>query len=203
MHYSKNDSLYELEKIMRGIPNFRARGYGRMVLQSDINVCVKEQPPPGSYTEMVLVVMTTIYYLPLEERVTEYIKERESNPMNYRNEMHKEIFKEAIEQLNQNNLALMSAVYLVTADCKLWHVMRWRIGKNEIKFEHVKLRGISVKGYTLYCAAKDLYLGTKHLSISDLADKELISKKMFALICNAMTIRRFGLKAMELAEEMN
>ena len=105
--------------------------------------------------------------------------------------------------LHNKNNAFISAVYLMTADFDLWQIMKHHTDKNTIDFESPRLKGIGEKGYTLYCVAKDLYLGTKHLSISDLADKELISKKMFALICNAMAIRRFGIKAMELAEEMN
>ncbi len=54
--------------------------------------------------------------------------------------------------------------------------------------------------YPLFCAAKDLYLGTKHLTVRDLADAELISPKVFALICNAMAIRRFGLGAIQYEE---
>ena len=37
MHYSKNERLYEIEKMMRGIPNFRERGHGSLVLQTDID----------------------------------------------------------------------------------------------------------------------------------------------------------------------
>ncbi len=40
-----------------------------------------------------------------------------------------------------------------------------------------------------------MYLGTKHLTFSDLADQSLIPPKVFGLICNAMAIRRFGLGA--------
>ena len=53
-------------------------------------------------------------------------------------------------------------------------------------------------GYALYCASKDLYLGTKNLTIGDLADTDLIPSKIFGLICNGMAIRRFGLGAIQL-----
>lgn len=55
--------------------------------------------------------------------------------------------------------------------------------------------------YTLFCCAKDLYLGTKHIAVKDLADMDLISPKMFGLICNAMAIRRFGLNAINFTFE--
>lgn len=203
MHYSRNDSFYEIEKMMRGIPNFRERGHGSMVLQTDMRDCIEEQPPPSSYAETLQITMSAVRYQPLEERLKEYIKEREMEQMNYRNEKHKEVFEEVVSNADRKNKASISAVYLMTADFQLWQIMKHYTKKNTVDFEKPKLKGIGEKGYTLYCVAKDLYLGTKHLSISDLADKDLISKKMFALICNAMTIRRFGIKAMELAEEMN
>ena len=42
-----------------------------------------------------------------------------------------------------------------------------------------------------------IYIGTKHLTISDLSDTELISPMLFGVICNAMAIRRYGLGAIQ------
>ena len=39
----------------------------------------------------------------------------------------------------------------------------------------------------------ELYLGTKHITIADLTDEQLISYRMFGIICNALVIRRFGI----------
>ena len=54
------------------------------------------------------------------------------------------------------------------------------------------------EGYALYCAAKDLYLGTKNLTVRDLAAPEVITPKLFGLICNGMAVRRFGVGAIRL-----
>ena len=75
------------------------------------------------------------------------------------------------------NYALMSALYLLTADLKLWNVARRYMEGNSIHFSKIKLCGIHPDGYTLFCGAKDLYLGTKHLSVGDLSDPELITHK--------------------------
>lgn len=40
--------------------------------------------------------------------------------MNFRNEKHRLVFVEAIRKLDKKNFALMSAVYLLTAEHKLW-----------------------------------------------------------------------------------
>ena len=94
----------------------------------------------------------------------------------------------------------MAAIYLLTAEHRLWMQIKRFVEINEIKFGSFKPRDSSENGYTLLCCAKDLYLGTKHITISDLADTELIAPKMFALICNAMAIRRFGLGAIQYKE---
>lgn len=46
MHYSKNERLYEIEKMMRGIPNFKERGCGSVVLQSDMRDSIEELAEP-------------------------------------------------------------------------------------------------------------------------------------------------------------
>ena len=66
------------------------------------------------------------------------------------------------------------------------------VKKNAVEFDSIKLNAIHLKGYTLYCVAKDIYLGTRHLSVSDLIDMNLVTPKLFGVITNAMVIRRFG-----------
>ena len=45
MHYSKNERLYEIEKMMRGIPNFRERDHGSLVLQTDMEYLMRFTDP--------------------------------------------------------------------------------------------------------------------------------------------------------------
>ena len=115
--------------------------------------------------------------------------------MNFRNEIHRLAFDEAVRRLSKKNFALMATIYLLTAEHKLWMQIKRFVERNEIKFDSFKPKDSTENGYTLLCCAKDLYLGTKHITISDFADTELVAAKMFALICNAMAIRRFGLSA--------
>lgn len=51
----------------------------------------------------------------------------------------------------------------------------------------MQLGSISADAYTLYVVAKDLYCGTKHITIRDLADKEIVSSQLFGMVCEAMT----------------
>ena len=43
----------------------------------------------------------------------------------------------------------------------------------------MNLGSVDDKAHTLFCRAKDLYLGTKHITIADLADEQLISPQIF------------------------
>ena len=92
---------------------------------------------------------------------------------------------------------MLSALYLLTADQRLWSCCKHHIINGCVFFENFKLNNCTERAYTLYCAAKDLTLGTKHLTVSDLSDADLVPPMLFRTICNAMAIRRFGLAAIK------
>ena len=72
---------------------------------------------------------------------------------------------------------MMAALYLLTADLRLWNLSKRHVGKIEINFADIRLKNIHENGYALFCCAKDLCLGTKHLTVADLADTDLIPPK--------------------------
>ena len=189
MYFTETEALRELEILMQMIPGFQPKGYGSMVMPDQIYICLQEPPPP-TYQEMIADTMHSVRYRPFLQRVEELLIESEKRPM-----------KIAIQKKDRKNYALLSALYLFTADPRLWRIMRHQVDGNLIRFDRRKLCGLNEYTYPLYCAAKELYMGTRHLTIRDLADRELISPKQFAAICNAMAIRRFGLKAVEPAEK--
>lgn len=230
MYFSDSYELRQLEKLMRAIPNFRSRGHGVMILNryeyterdcdclacphfisrkrgcgADKCPCIGERITAGAATlkEAVAETMAAIKYLPFVERLNQYLKESEGNPMYFRNEKHRTVFTEAVAKLDKKDYALMAAVYLLTADCRLWSITGRYVQRNEILFENIHLKGSTANGYTLYCTAKDLYLGTKNLTIGDLADTTIIEPKIFGVICNAMAIRRYGLGAVKFKERTN
>ena len=122
------------------------------------------------------------------------------NPLQYKNEKHRLDFEEAIRKKDKKDYAMMAALYLLTADLRLWNLARKHVGKIEINFADIRLKKIHENGYALFCCAKDLCLGTKYLTVADLADTDVIPPKMFELICNAMAIRRFGLATIKTTE---
>lgn len=227
MYFMDDDALRELERLMQSVPNFPPRSHGVILLcrsspdgiysgdekclypigrkeknryGSKDGICMKDRIEAGTatYSEILTETMAVIRYPPFVQRLNQYLKESEGCPMDFKNEQHRKVFTEAVQKLDKKNDALMAALYLLTADWKLWNTAKRHIERNAVHFERFRLSGGTVGGYTLYCAAKDLYLGTKNLTIGDLTDADLISPKIFGLVCNGMAIRRFGLGAIPL-----
>ena len=229
MYFMNDNPLRDIERMMRSIPNFQPRGHGVMILcryeytaeDCDCSICpyhtgkgkkagcslehcacMSERIAAGaaSLAEAVTETTAAIRLPAFEKRRRQYLKESEEAPMYFKNDTHHTVFTEAVGRLDRKNLALMAAVYLLTAERRLWNCVSQHTGRNRIRFGDIRLHGTTENSYALYCAAKDLYLGTKNLTIGDLADTELIPPKTFGLICNAMAIRRFGLGAVKCKE---
>ena len=217
------DHIREIERLMKQIPNFRPRGHGVYIFSKfeytakdcDCRYCLhyrkgygctkdqcpymKERITAGAVPlgEVLIETLSCVDNFAFQHRLMRYIKESEENPMNFKNEKHRAVFEEAVKRQNKKDYTLMSALYLLTADGRLWNQISRYVSKGEIAFDRIRLNGTTESGYTLFCCAKDLALGTKHITVSDLADSELISPKLFAVICNAMAIRRYGLGAIQ------
>ena len=120
--------------------------------------------------------------------------------MKFRNEKHRSTFLNEAKKQSLKNYKIIAALYLLTADEKLWDTAKGSVGKDDIVFEEIHLKNGSENAYALYCAAKDLYNGSRHLAIDDIADGTIIKNKVFSLICNAMLIKRKGLVAVNAME---
>lgn len=193
MYFTETPSLREIEKAMKMIPNFTPRGHGVVILckhEFAEKSCIGD-----SQKEILARTVSRINNSLFQKRFQKYINESETIPVNFRNSKHSISFTDTIRKKNKKDYALMSALYLLTAEFALWQTAKRYVTDNSIDLKSLQPAGISENGYTLLCAAKDLYLGTNYLTISDLADTQLIPPRMFALICNAMAIRRFGLSA--------
>lgn len=203
MYFSDNPSDRYYEKMMVGIPNFRPRGHGVLALGSrptEPLVILRIQDGTATHREILTETTKSIKHRRFRHRLNQFMKESEMNPMRYRNEKHQSEFEDAIKKRDKGDYAMMAALYLLTADLRLWNLSRRHTGKTEIRFADIRLTNIHENGYTLFCCAKDLCLGTKHLTVADLADTDLIPPKIFELICNAMAIRRFGICAIKTTE---
>ena len=115
--------------------------------------------------------------------------------MQFKNDSHEKLFLKTIKGMNQRDNTQMALAFLLTADKKLWDCCRIYMISNEIPIHRIRPKCCSEKAYVLFCAAKDIALGTKYVSMNDLADKTLITPKLWKIIYNAMQIKRFGLSA--------
>lgn len=183
MYFTETPSLREIEKAMKMVPNFTPRGHGVVILckhEFAEKSCIGD-----SQKEILARTVSRINNPLFQKRFQKYINESETIPVNFRNSKHSISFTDTIRKKNKKDYALMSALYLLTAEFALWQTAKRYVTDNSIDFKSMQPAGISENGYTLLCAAKDLYLGTDYLTISDLADTQLIPPRMFALICNA------------------
>ena len=226
MIFSESPYDRSIERLMTQIPNFKPRGsglfFGKVKLTKQSCSCtlcpnykkktgctVKHCPcideritvGAASMREILKELMLTVKEPHFQSRLQPYIYEKEYNPMEFKNPKHRTVFYEAVRKTDKGDNALISAIYLLTADHKLWNTAKRYVVRNDIHFDGLKPKTFTEESYTLFCCAKDLFLGTKHITVSDLADKELIAPKTFLLVCNAMSIRRYGVGAVRYDEK--
>ena len=195
MYFMIDPDLLQLEKMMVLIPRFTPPGSGLLVRITE------EAPENAGHDWLMRETMRYIHDQSFLRRFEEYQTERMDNAMQYRGTRHRTFFERELQKRKNPSAAMLCALYLLTADCQLWMRMRMYVYGAGVRFHEVKLRGLSPDAYTLYMTAKDLYCGTKHITIRDLADKDIVSARLFELICEAMTIRRYGVAACDAGEK--
>ena len=189
MYFMIDPDLLRLEKMMTQIPHFPPPSSGLLIHISE------ETPASTSHNKLMRDTMRYIRNPEFLQRFQEYRQERESSAVTYRGMHHKELFEREVRKRKNPAADLLCVLYLLTADCRLWRRVQPYAHRTGVQFQGVRLGDISPDAYTLYMTAKDLYCGTKHITIRDLADRELVSTQLFELVCEAMTIRRYGLAA--------
>lgn len=148
MYFTETEALRELEILMQMIPGFQPKGYGSMVMPDQIYIYLQEPPPP-TYQEMIADTMHAVRYRPFLQRVEELLIESEMRPMNYLSNHHQKLFRMAIQKKDRKNYAQLSALYLFTADPRLWRIMRHQVEANLIRFDRRKLCGLNEYTYAL------------------------------------------------------
>ena len=123
--------------------------------------------------------------------------------MYFKNEKHQELFTKAIKKMDQKDNVQMSVVYLLTADKKTWQRCRSYMINQKIPIHRIRIGESTKEGYALFCLAKDISLGTKHITIYDLADTKLIKTELWKMIYTSVEIIRRGIWAMMYYNEKN
>lgn len=184
MFFISNPNLRKLEAFMQEVPHFPPKG-----MKVDLDKLEDE----------ILLFEVENVIINLKQH-----KEKEKEKiMKFRNDQHRSTFLKEAKNQSLKNHRLIAALYLLTADTKLWDAAKNSVGRDDIVFENIRLKSGSEIVYILYCAAKNLYNGSRRLSIDDIADSALIKNKIFTLICNAMLIKRKGLAAVISAKKFD
>lgn len=120
--FSNNPYDRRMERLMMTVPNFAPRGVGFRFTEAQLFITTTAATP----TELLTATMRQIRCPPFRKRFNEYI-ESEEKTMTYINEKHRARFTLAVKNIAKANYALLSALYLLTADQRLWSCCKHHI----------------------------------------------------------------------------
>ena len=115
--------------------------------------------------------------------------------MVFRNDNHGVLFEKEIRYHKGCSRKMTAALFLLTADSRLWHQAENHIGTNEIDITAIKPRRLDAMAYVCFTVAKDIITGSKTVSVTGLANSSMLSPRYFLVIQTAMLIRGYGLNA--------
>ena len=119
--------------------------------------------------------------------------------MIFRNDNHGVLFEKEIRYHKGCSRKMTAALFLLTADSRLWHQAENHIGTNEIDIAAIKPRRLDAMAYVCFAVAKDIITGSKTVSVTELANSSMLSPRYFLVIQTAMLIRGYGLNAADRA----
>lgn len=120
--------------------------------------------------------------------------------MIFRDGLHKQAFHAAVKKQEEKNYELLAALYLLTADEKVWNCAKDKVRKGQIFFEGIRLGSVSEESYCLYAAAKDIYLGSGNIRLRDLGKRNMMNQTVYSQIMTAVSICRFGIAVIRIGE---
>lgn len=112
--------------------------------------------------------------------------------MKFASKIHRRLFNEAIRNRGNADPRVLAAIYLLTAQRRLWSKVKPHVLKNDIRFADMNQTGYTPAEYTLINCAKDICLRTRYMTVSELSDVRLISPRMYDAISTAVKIARTG-----------
>lgn len=115
--------------------------------------------------------------------------------MIFRNDQHKATFEKEIQLHEGCGKEVTAALYLLTADPRLWRQVERHVGTKSIDITAMKLRRLDGMAYVCFMAAKDILTGSNTVEMSELADRNLMPPRSFMLISTALLIKGYGMNA--------
>ena len=117
--------------------------------------------------------------------------------MNYKNLIHRRIFREAMRTRKNTDRKYLAILFMLTSHRAMWNRVKYYVRDDGIRFDDVSMAGCTGEEYTLFRCAQDLYNDSANITVSELADTEVISNEAFEVIAGALRIARYGLPTNE------
>ncbi len=115
--------------------------------------------------------------------------------MIFRDDRHGALFEKEIRHHKGCSKKFTAALFLLTADCRLWLQVEEYVGLKHIDITQAHPRHLSSMAYACFALAKDILTGSQTVVLTDLADSDTLSPRSFMVVSTAMLIRGYGLGA--------
>lgn len=189
--FCSSPQLCVLERQMQQPPGYCPRGGGIRIMNE------AEWKSRGNYSEIVDCVVSRMQMEHLKRRIEEIFCDT-GQELIFGSPAHRETYlllmrgNQAEIFCSHPNYA--ASVFLLSADSGLCERAKWHVADTGIYFDRIRLGGVTLEQYILFHAAKDVHNGTKHIRLSELADRELIADWLLRLIVNASVIEKCGVE---------
>lgn len=122
-------------------------------------------------------------------------KQKGRTPMIYRDERHQHTFeKERSIRPESVSRKFLAALYLLTADGRLWNQVWDQVTIRKIYIDEMRPKNLTGTGYVFFSATKDILTGSRNIQLMEIADPALVSMQSYMILCTALAIRAFGLE---------
>ena len=130
----------------------------------------------------------------IQEDIEKFNK-KERIELIFRDDRHGVQFEKEIRLHKGCGKKFTAALFLLTADHRLWVQVEPYVGTKHIDIESAKPQHLNGLTYVCFALAKDILTGSRTVVMSELADPDLLSPRNFMMVSLAMLIRGYGLGA--------
>ena len=229
-YFMNGTRLAGLEREMMLPPNFKPRGHGRMVLNRfrykpedvDCKLCTEyrhrrctqpscpwlaERIESGvvCYQPLVLECFRELESHPLMARVRDVIRGEEG--IRFEGDRHRERLSFWRSWLTTRNKGKavdhleLAVLFLLTARESIWNKLQPHLTEALGKWDaSIHVRGLSTQDYALLQTIKSICTGQAKITVSELADEELVDDDTLRLIIDAALLCRYGQAALFIRE---
>lgn len=205
--FLKGTTMAALEADMQRIPGFGPRKSG--IIRSQYSIrdmkCAncqmaekrREADSERFYHDLIQRLADDLPRGAFFWRVMKLQEQSEMETLFFRNAEHRRRFRLLIKcglfPGLQTDYGFAAAVFLLSADSRLWEQAAVHMYERGIDYKAFHVRGVDLDGYAIFCAAKELGTGRRYLTLSELGDAKLIHDGLLMLIIHGILISRHGI----------